>query len=104
MLNVYTALTVHAHSQQQTPKPASPAPKRGHSSQQLAKDQAGPGKQPQSGGRHLSRLNKRMAELGLCSRREADDWIAQGLVRVDGQVATTGLQVGISGVLTFHPK
>jgi 23S rRNA pseudouridine2604 synthase len=26
-----------------------------------------------------SRLNKRMAELGLCSRREADDWIAQGL-------------------------
>src|SRR6218665_3822165 len=23
------------------------------------------------------RLNKRMAELGLCSRREADDWIAQ---------------------------
>jgi len=34
-----------------------------------------------------------MAELGLCSRREADDWIAQGLVRVDGQVATMGLQV-----------
>ena len=27
-----------------------------------------------------SRLNKRMAELGLCSRREADDWIAKGWV------------------------
>lgn len=39
------------------------------------------------------RLNKRMAELGLCSRREADDWIAQGWVRVDGQVAPMGLQV-----------
>ncbi|WP_427913851.1 pseudouridine synthase [Ramlibacter sp. MMS24-I3-19] len=40
-----------------------------------------------------SRLNKRMAELGLCSRREADDWIAKGWVRVNGAVATMGLQV-----------
>ena len=41
-----------------------------------------------------SRLNKRMAELGLCSRREADDWIARGWVRVNGEVAVMGLQVG----------
>ena len=27
-----------------------------------------------------------MSELGLCSRREADDWIAKGWVRVDGVV------------------
>ncbi|MBS0303480.1 MAG: pseudouridine synthase, partial [Proteobacteria bacterium] len=40
------------------------------------------------------RLNKRLADLGLCSRREADDWIAQGWVRVNGQVAVMGLQVG----------
>jgi len=40
-----------------------------------------------------TRLNKRMAELGLCSRREADDWIARGWVRVDGEVAVMGLQV-----------
>ena len=40
------------------------------------------------------RLNKRMAELGLCSRREADDWIDRGWVRVDGAVATMGMQVG----------
>jgi 23S rRNA pseudouridine2604 synthase len=33
------------------------------------------------------RLSKRMAELGLASRREADEWIARGWVRVDGQVA-----------------
>ena len=39
------------------------------------------------------RLNKRMAELGLCSRREADDWIAQGWVKVNGEVAPMGLQV-----------
>ena len=41
-----------------------------------------------------TRLNKRMAELGLCSRREADDWIAKGWVRVDGHVAVMGLQIG----------
>jgi 23S rRNA pseudouridine2604 synthase len=40
-----------------------------------------------------SRLNKRMAELGLCSRREADDWIANGWVKVNGQVAPMGLKV-----------
>jgi 23S rRNA pseudouridine2604 synthase len=40
-----------------------------------------------------ARLNKRMAELGLCSRREADDWIAHGWVKVNGEVAPMGLQV-----------
>ncbi len=30
------------------------------------------------------RLSKRMAELGLCSRREADQWIERGWVFVDG--------------------
>src|SRR5216117_107110 len=39
------------------------------------------------------RLNKRMAELGLCSRREADDWIAQGWVKVNGRVAEMGVKV-----------
>lgn len=39
------------------------------------------------------RLNKRMAELGLCSRREADAWIEQGWVCVNGQVAGMGQQV-----------
>lgn len=32
------------------------------------------------------RLSKRMSELGLCSRREADEWIAKGWVKVDGKV------------------
>lgn len=30
------------------------------------------------------RLSKRMAALGLCSRREADEWIERGWVYVDG--------------------
>ncbi len=47
-----------------------------------------------------SRLNKRMAELGLCSRREADAWIEQGWVRVNGQVASMGMQVTPSDRIT----
>ncbi len=39
------------------------------------------------------RLNKRMAELGMASRREADDWIAKGWVKVNGKVAEMGQQV-----------
>ena len=39
------------------------------------------------------RLNKRMAELGMCSRREADDWIARGWVRVNGLPAVIGQPV-----------
>lgn len=32
------------------------------------------------------RLSKRMSELGLCSRREAEEWIVNGWVKVDGQI------------------
>ena len=40
------------------------------------------------------RLSKRMSELGLCSRREADEWIETGWVTVDGAVmATLGTRV-----------
>jgi 23S rRNA pseudouridine2604 synthase len=34
------------------------------------------------------RISKRMSELGLCSRREADEWIERGWVRVDGAVVS----------------
>ena len=39
------------------------------------------------------RLSKRMTELGLASRREADAWIEQGLVLIDGQPAKLGEKV-----------
>ena len=48
------------------------------------------------------RLNKRMAELGLCSRREADDWIERGWVRVDGAPATMGQQVSAQARITVE--
>ncbi|MEY3839507.1 MAG: hypothetical protein RIR08_240, partial [Pseudomonadota bacterium] len=31
------------------------------------------------------RVSKLLSELGLCSRREADSYIEQGLVTVDGE-------------------
>ena len=37
-----------------------------------------------------------MSELGLCSRREADEWIENGWVKVNGQVVTTlGVRVPV---------
>ena len=42
------------------------------------------------------RLSKRMAQLGLCSRREADTYIEQGWVKVNGVVAVLGQKVELS--------
>jgi len=39
------------------------------------------------------RLNKYISETGICSRREADAWIAAGRVRVNGVAAGLGTQV-----------
>ncbi|NLP64501.1 pseudouridine synthase [Paraburkholderia sacchari] len=40
-------------------------------------------------GDNTLRLSKRMSELGLCSRREADEWIEKGWVYVEGEVVDT---------------
>ncbi len=39
------------------------------------------------------RLSKRLAELGICSRREADSYIEKGWIKVDGEVAVLGQKV-----------
>ena len=39
------------------------------------------------------RLSKRMSELGLASRREADVWIERGWIRIDGVLAVLGQKV-----------
>jgi 23S rRNA pseudouridine2604 synthase len=49
------------------------------------------------------RLSKRMGELKLASRREADDWIAAGWVRVNGKVAVLGQRVGPDVEITIDP-
>ena len=81
-------------------RPAAPAQKkrevRPHSSRPPPQKSAQPAPRPPrpvAENPDEPRLSKRLSELGLCSRREADDWIARGWVRVDGEVAVMGLQV-----------
>lgn len=40
------------------------------------------------------RLNKYISETGVCSRREADQWIECGRVAINGERASLGTQVG----------
>ncbi len=47
------------------------------------------------------RLSKRMSELGLASRREADEWIERGWVRVDGVPAVLGQKVTAINAITI---
>lgn len=39
------------------------------------------------------RINKYLADCGVCSRRQADELVAQGRVTVDGETAVTGTKV-----------
>ena len=50
------------------------------------------------------RLSKRMGELGLCSRREAEQWIVSGWVKVDGKVIDTlGVRVSPQAHIEIDP-
>ena len=50
------------------------------------------------------RLSKRMAALGLASRREADEWIEAGWVRVNGKLAVLGLRVAHDARIEIDPR
>ena len=50
------------------------------------------------------RLSKLMSERGLCSRREADEWIENGWVRVNGNVkGVLGVRVPPDAVIEVDP-
>ena len=50
------------------------------------------------------RLSKLMAERGLCSRREADELIAKGWVKVDGVIVDQlGTKVASTAKIELHP-
>ena len=76
-----TALRSHP---EQPPRAPQPAPERSNSAEG-------------------ERLSKRMSELGLASRREADEWIAAGWVKVDGHLATLGERVGPEARIEVDP-
>ena len=63
----------------QRPPQAEPAPR--------------PAVDPDAPRREDQRLSKVLAERGIASRREADDWIDAGWVKVDGEVAVLGARV-----------
>ena len=51
------------------------------------------------------RLNKFMANAGICSRREADEFIQQGLVKVNGKVVTElGTKIGHDDTVEYNEK
>ena len=89
---VNTAFGQRAERAPQPPQPAyaqPPRPPRSPSERPQRHQPQQPEWQDHEPQAHLPgsmRLSKRMSELGIASRREADEWIAQGWVRVDDQV------------------
>ena len=62
-------------------------------------------RQPKVKGEEGVRLNKFIANSGLCSRREADQYIIEGLVSVNGQVVTElGTKVFQNDVVKVEDK
>lgn len=50
------------------------------------------------------RLNKYIAEAGICSRREADRWIEKGRVTINGRIAKMGERVESHDVVVINGK
>jgi 23S rRNA pseudouridine2604 synthase len=50
------------------------------------------------------RVNKLITERGIASRREADDWIAAGWVKVNGQVAQLGQRAPADAVIEIDER
>ena len=87
---------VHARAEREeraerTDRPRQPDAPRQPAPMRLADQDAG------------ERLSKRMSELGLASRREADEWIEAGWVSVDGELATLGQRVGPDAKIEVDP-
>ena len=52
-----------------------------------------------------TRLNKYISNSGICSRREADELITAGVIKVNGEVVTTlGYKVGQKDEVRFHDR
>lgn len=52
----------------------------------------------------MVRINKYLAECGVCSRREADKYIEQGKVTVNGKIAVSGMQISEQDIVKIGAK
>lgn len=52
----------------------------------------------------MMRINKYLAECGVCSRREADKYIEQGKVKVNQKIAVSGMQISEQDVVEVFGK
>ena len=76
--------------------------KKGRNPKKIIKTAEGPPALEEQG---PIRLNKYIANAGVCSRREADVLIADGEIQVNGQVVTEmGHQVALSDRVTYQGK
>lgn len=58
----------------------------------------------QERGMSMERINKFLAQAGVCSRRDADRLVDQGRVMVNGQIATSGMKVSETDRVTVNGK
>lgn len=58
----------------------------------------------QGEGQDEIRINKFLSEAGVCSRREADRYIEEGKVKIDGVIAQMGSKVAKGQQVTFCDK
>ncbi len=88
------------------PAEARPLPRRSVVRAAPAPSNSGSPDAPANAGgeRESVRVSKRMSELGLASRREADEWIERGWVRVDGLVAVLGQRVTAEQKITVDRR
>ncbi|MBL4578756.1 MAG: rRNA pseudouridine synthase [Flavobacteriales bacterium] len=64
-----------------------------------------PGKSDKSGSSDLVRLNKVIANSGICSRRQADKLIESGLIKVNGKVVTEmGYKIKADDLVKYQSK
>ena len=50
------------------------------------------------------RIQKYIAETGLCSRRKAEEYIRDGKITVNGKVAVIGQNVEENDIITYNGK
>lgn len=50
------------------------------------------------------RIQKYIAETGLCSRRKAEEYISGGKIKVNGKVAVIGQNVEESDIIKYNGK